>query len=190
MAQIIEELRRKRVRSRLAREFRAKRIESLSGGGLHEILSAPARDKRGTVALANDPLDSRRSLAERGVKDACMLPHEAQEAGGLRHTSEDQSAAFAFGDELASPLPPSHRAILVLSGLEKMMVLLPFAKILLPPRREKPELAVHEAADTTLTVDPLIKLNGGIAIQVPQAGGVGNKRPNRSRRLGEICSRR
>ena len=31
---------------RVAREFRAKRIESLAGGGLHQVLGAPARDKR------------------------------------------------------------------------------------------------------------------------------------------------
>ena len=46
MTQVVEEIRRKRMRSRIASEFRAKRIESRSGGGLHEILSAPARDKR------------------------------------------------------------------------------------------------------------------------------------------------
>ena len=115
-----------------------------------------------------------------------MLPHKAQEAGGLGHTSEDQPAAFAFGNELASPFPPPHRAVLVVSDLEKAVVLLPFAKILLPSRREKPELALHEAADTALTVDPLLKLKGGVAVQLPKAGGVGDKRPNRRRRLGEI----
>ena len=75
--QVVDEVRRKRMRSKIAREFRAKRIESLAGGGLSLILDPPARDERGTVALANEPLDARRSLAELGVKDACMLPHKA-----------------------------------------------------------------------------------------------------------------
>src|SRR3984957_4390422 len=70
MAQVIDEVRRKSVRGRVAREFRAKRIESLAGGGLHEVVGAPARDERGTVALANDPLDPRPGLAEPGVEDA------------------------------------------------------------------------------------------------------------------------
>src|SRR5271155_4620224 len=103
------------MRSRVAREFRAKRIESLAGGRLHQVLDAPARDKRGTVAFANDPLDPRRSLAELSVKDACMLHHKSQGAGGLGHTGEDQPTAFAFGNELTSPLPPSHRAALIVS---------------------------------------------------------------------------
>ena len=44
---------------------------------LHQVLNPPARDKRGTVALANDPLDRRRGLAELSVKDSCMLPHKS-----------------------------------------------------------------------------------------------------------------
>ena len=160
----------KSMRGRIAREFRAKRIESLAGGGLHQVLSAPARDKRGTVALANDPLDPRRSLAELSVKDARMLPHESQEAGGLGHAGEDQPTALAFGNELASPLPPPHRAVLVLSDLEKAAILLPFAKILLPSRRERPDLAMDEAADTALTVDPFLKLNGGDSRSTPKGG--------------------
>ena len=73
MAQVIDEVRRKPMRGRVAREFRAKRIEPLAGGGLDQVLGAPAGDKRGTVALANDPLDPRRSLAELSVKDARMF---------------------------------------------------------------------------------------------------------------------
>src|SRR4029077_6877410 len=186
MAQVVDQVRSKSMRGWIAREFRAKRIESLAGGGLHEVVGAPAWDKRGTVALANDPLDPRCRFAELGVKDACMLNDETQGPGRLGHASEDQPAAFAFGNELTSPFPPPHRPVLIVSDLEKAVVLLPFAKILLPSRREKPELALHEAADTALTVDPLLKLNGGIAVQLPKAGGVGDKRPNRRRRLGEI----
>src|ERR1700727_3671336 len=114
-----------------------------------------------------------------------MLPYKSQQAGGLGHTREDHPAAFTFGNELTSPLPSSHRPVLIVSDLEKAVVLLPFAKILLPSRRKKPELALHEAADTALTVDPLLKLNGGIAVQLPKEGGVGDKRPNRRWRLGE-----
>ena len=65
------------MRGRVAREFSAKRIESLAGGWLRQILHAPARDKRGTIALANGPLDPRPSLAELGVEDACTLSHKA-----------------------------------------------------------------------------------------------------------------
>ena len=174
------------MRGRVAREFRAKRIESLAGGGLHQVLDAPARDKRGTVALANDPLDPRRSLAELSVEDACMLPHKSQEAGGLGHAGEDQPTAFAFGNELAGPLPAPHRAVLIVSDLEKAVVLLPFAKILLPSRREGPDLAADEAADTALRVDPFLEPVGREAAELPKAGGVGDKRPNRRRRLGEM----
>src|SRR5580704_18812298 len=90
MPQVIDEVRRKSVRGRVAREFRAKRIESLTGGGLRQVVGAPAWDKRGTVALADGSLDPRPSLAELGVEDACTLPHIAQEAGGLGHAGEDQ----------------------------------------------------------------------------------------------------
>jgi hypothetical protein len=65
------------MRSRVAREFRAERIESLAAGGFDQVLDAPAGDERGTVALTNGPLDPRRSLAELGVKDPCALPHKA-----------------------------------------------------------------------------------------------------------------
>src|SRR5580704_487279 len=174
------------MRSGVAREFRAKRIESLAGGGLHEVVGAPARDERGTVALANDPLDPRPGLAELGVEDACTLPHIAQEAGGLGHAGEDQPTAFAFGNELTSPLPPPHRAVFIVSGLEKAMVLLPFTKILLPSRREGPDLTADEAADTALIVDPFLNPIGGEAAQLPKASAVGDKRPNRRRRLGEM----
>jgi hypothetical protein len=93
-----------------------------------------------------------------------MLPYKSQQAGGLGHTSEDQPAAFAFGNELTSPLPPSHRAALVLSDLEKAMILLPFAEIFFPSRREKSELATHEAVDTAFAVDPFLKPKGGVAV--------------------------
>src|SRR5271166_4272736 len=131
----------------VAREFRAKRVESLAGGGLNQVINAPARDERGTVALANGPLNRRRGLAELSVKDACMLPHKSQEAGGLGHDGDDQPTALAFGNDLAGPLPAPHRAVLVVSDLEKAVILLPFAKILLPSRRERPDHAPHKAAD-------------------------------------------
>ena len=170
MPQVVDEVRRESVRGRVAREFRAKRIESLAGGGLRQILDAPARDKRGTVALANDPLDPRRSLAELGLEDACTLRHKAQEAGGFGHAGEDQPTAFAFGNELASPLPPPHRAVLIVSGLEKAVVLLPFAKILLPSRREGPDLAVDEAADTALERRPVPRTDRARSRSTPKGG--------------------
>src|ERR1700722_18563907 len=174
------------MRSRLAREVCAERIESLAGGGLRQVLDGPARDARGTAALANDPHDPRPSLAELGVEDACTLPHKAQEAGGLGHAGEDQPTAFAFGNELTSPLPPPHRAVFIISGLEKTVVLLPFAKILLPSGRESPDLAADKAANSALPVDPFLNPIGGEAAQLPKAGAVGDKRPNRRRRLGEM----
>jgi hypothetical protein len=185
MPQIVDEVWRKSMRSGIAREFGAERIESLAGGGLRQVLDAPAGKKRGTVALANEPLDRRRGLGELGVEDACVLPNKAQEAGGLGLAAEDQPAAFTFCNELTHPLPPPHRAVLVFSDLGKAMALLPFAKILLPSRREKPELATHEAVDTALLVDPFLKPIGGKAAQLPKSGGVGDKGPKRRRRLSE-----
>jgi hypothetical protein len=76
MPQVIDEVRPKPMRSRIAREFRAKRIEPLAVGGLRQVLHAPAGNKRGPVALANDPLEPGRSFAELGVEDACMLRYE------------------------------------------------------------------------------------------------------------------
>ena len=173
------------MRSRVAREFRAERLESLAGGGLHQVINTPARDERGTVALANDPRNRRRGLAELSVKDACMFPHKSEEAGGLGHTADDQPTALTFGNELAGPLPAPHRTVLVLSDLEKAVILLPFAKILFPSRREGPDLATDEAADTALGVDPFFEPVGREATQFPKAGGVGDERPNRRRRLSE-----
>ena len=77
MPQVIDEVRPKSMRGRIAREFSAKRIESLAGGRLRQVLNAPAGDKRGTLALANDPLDPRRRLAELSIKDAGMRSHES-----------------------------------------------------------------------------------------------------------------
>ncbi len=77
MPQVIDEVRGEGVRGWVAREFRGKRAEPLAAGGLRQILDAPARDQRGTVAFANGPLDPRRSLAKLRVKNACMLPHKA-----------------------------------------------------------------------------------------------------------------
>jgi hypothetical protein len=157
MSQVIEEVRTQSMRSRIAREFRAKRIESLAGGGLSLILDAPARDKRGTVALANDPLDPRHGLAVLSLKEACTLPHETQEAGWLGQAGDDQPTPLAFGNEFAAPLPAPHRAVLVVSDLENAVIVLPFAKILLPSRRERPKLAADEAADATLAVHPFLE---------------------------------
>ena len=107
---------------------------SWTGSRRHQVLGAPARDKRCTVALANDPLDPRRSLAELSLKDSCIFPDESQKASGLGHAGDDQPTAFAFGNDLAGPLPAAHWAVPVVSDLRKTVILLPFAKILLPPR--------------------------------------------------------
>ncbi len=69
-----------------------------------------------------------------------------------------------------SPLPTPHRAVLVVSDLEKAVVLLPFAEILLPSRREKPELATHEAADTALSVRPVPQTGRGRSRSTPKGG--------------------
>jgi hypothetical protein len=114
-----------------------------------------------------------------------MLPHKSQEAGGLGHASNDQPTALAFGNKLASPLPAPHRAVLVVSDLEKAVVLLPFAKILLPTRRERPDLAADKAANTALRVHPFLEPVGRHTAELPQASRVRDKRPNRRRRLGE-----
>ena len=185
MPQEIDEVRRQPMRGRVARQFRRERVESLAGGWLRQVLSAPARDKRGTVALANEPLDHGHGLAELGVEDTCVLPHESEETGGLGRAGHHQPTALAFGNELARPLPPPHRAVSVLPDLEKAAILLPFAKILLPSRRKRSDLAMDEAADTALTVDPFLEPIGREAIQLPKAGSVGDERPYRRRRLGE-----
>ena len=173
------------MRSRVAREFGAKRIEPLAGGGLDQVLGAPARDKRGTVALANDPLDPRCSLAELSVEDACLVHRKSQDAGGFGHAGEDQPTAFAFGNELTGPFPPSHRAALIVSDLGKAMVFLPFAEILLPSRRERAELATDKASDTTLRIVRSSNRKGARPFEFPKARGVGDERPNRRQRLGE-----
>ena len=185
MPQVIDEVRREGVRGRVAREFDAKPIESLPGGGLDQVLDAPPRDERGTAALANDPLDPRDGLAELSLKDADMLRHEAQEAGGLGHAGDDQSTAFAFGNELASPLPAAHRAVLIVPDLEKAMVLLPFAKILLPARRERPKLAANVAAHAAVAIHPFLEPVGRETVEFPKASTVRDKRPNRRRGPGE-----
>jgi hypothetical protein len=116
---------------------------------------------------------------------ACFATKRRSPAGSARPV-KNQPTAFAFGNELTNPLPTPHRAVLVLSDLEKAVILLPFAKILLPSHPERPELATHEAADTAATVDLFLKLKGGVAVQPPEAGRVGDERPNRRRRLGEM----
>ena len=173
------------MRGRVKREFRAKRVEPLAGGGLHQVLSAPARDKRGTVALANEPLDHGHGLAELGVEDTSMRPHESEETGGLGHAGHHQPTARAFGNELTGPLPPPHRAVSVLPDLEKATIFLPFAEILLPSRRKGSDLAMDEAVDTALTVDPFLEPVGREATQLPKAGSVGDERPYRRCRFGE-----
>ena len=185
MPKEIDEIWPQIMRGGIARQFRRKRVESLAGGRLHQVLGAPARDKRGTAAIANEPLDRRQSLAELGVEDACMLPHQSEETGGLGHAGHHQPTALAFGKELAGPLPAPHRAGSVLPELEKAAILLPFAEILLPPRRKGPDLAMDEAAHTALCVDPFLEPVGREAAQLPKAGGVGDERPYRRRRLGE-----
>ena len=77
MPKVIDEVRPKSMRGRIAREFGAQRIELLAGGGLRQVLNAPAGDKRGTLALANDPLDRRRRLAGLSIKDAGMRSHKS-----------------------------------------------------------------------------------------------------------------
>ena len=77
MPQVIDEVRPKSMRGRIARKFSGKRIEALSGSRLRQVLNAPAGDKRGTLALTNDPLDPRRSLAELSIKDAGMRSNES-----------------------------------------------------------------------------------------------------------------
>ena len=77
MPQVVDEVRPKSMRRRVACKFNGKRIEALSGSRLRQVLNAPAGDKRGTLALANDPLDPRRRLAELSIKDAGMRSHKS-----------------------------------------------------------------------------------------------------------------
>jgi len=53
---------------------------------------------------------------------------------------------------------------LIVSDLGKAMVLPPFAKLLLPTRRERPELATDKASDTALRICPFLEPDGGVAI--------------------------
>ena len=173
------------MRGGIAREFLGERIETLAGGRLNKVRGVPARDKRGTAALANDPLDPRDGLAELSLEDADVLRDEAQETRGLGHAGDDQSTAFAFGNELASPLPAPHRAVLIAPDLEKAMVLLPFAKILLPARRERSKLAANEAAHAAVAIHPFLEPVGRKTVEFPKASAVGDERPNRRRGPGE-----
>ena len=104
----------------------------------------------------------------------------------LCHAGHYQPTALAFGNELASPLPLPHRAVSVLSDLGMAAILALFARTLLPSRRKGPDLATGEAAHPALGVNPFLEPVGREAAQLPKAGGVGNERPYRSRRLGEI----
>src|SRR5579871_4322521 len=185
MPQVVDQLRPEFMRSGIAREFRAKRIESGPAGGLRQVLDAPPRDQRGTFTLPDEPLDPGSGLAELSVKDPGAGRDETQDAGGLGHSGDDQPAAFALGNEFAGPFPAPHRAVFVVSRLEKAVIFLPFAEILLPSRRERSDLAPDEAADAALSVHPFLEPVGRHTAQLPKAGAIGDKRPDRRRRLGE-----
>src|SRR5580658_6016256 len=80
----------------------------------------------------------------------------------------------------------SHRTVPVLSNLEKAAIFLPFAKIFLPAHRKGTGLAMGVPADSALRVDPFLEAEGCEASQLVKAGGVGDDRPYRCRRLGEM----
>ena len=106
--QVVDEVRRKRMRSKIAREFRAKRIESLAGGGLSLILDPPARDERGTVALANDPLDPATALPYSASKrPACFPTKPKKPAGSARPVTISRHPS----PSATSSQPHSHRRI-------------------------------------------------------------------------------
>jgi hypothetical protein len=56
--------------------------------------------------------------------------------------------------------------------MEEAAILLPFAKILLPSHWNRAELTTGEPADSALRVNPFLKLEGRIAVQLPKASGV------------------
>ena len=66
------------------------------------------------------------------------------------------------------------------------MIVLPFAKIPLPSRRERPKLAPDEAADATLAVHPFLEPVGRHTVEFPEASGVGDEGPDRRGRLSEV----
>jgi hypothetical protein len=57
------------------------------------------------------------------------------------------------------------------------MVLLPFAKLFLPSRRESPDFAADEAADASLSVHPFLEPVGRHTGEFPKAGAVRDKWP-------------
>src|SRR6185369_7052689 len=79
-----------------------------------------------------------------------------------------------------------HRTFPVLSNVEKSAIFLPFAKIFLPTHRKGTGLAMGVPADSALRVDLFLEAEGCEASQLVKAGGVGDERPYRRRRLGEI----
>ena len=65
------------------------------------------------------------------------------------------------------------------------MIFLPFAKFLLPTRRERPDLAADKAVDPALRVHPFLEPVGRHTGEFPKASRVRDKGPNRRWRLGE-----
>ena len=120
------------------------------------------------------------------AKPAGLLGFVGKHAGvfAMPVITSRQPSLSAMSSQAHSPLP--HRAVSVLSDLGMAAILALFARTLLPSGRKGPDLATGEAAHPALGVDPFLEPVGREAAQLPKAGGVGNERPYRSRRLGEI----
>ena len=185
MAQVIDELRRESVRSRVAREFGAKPIEPAPRGGLDQVLGAPPRDERRTLALANDPLDPRRGLAELGVKDA-----------GALATKPRRPAGSAMPVTISRQPSPSAKS----SQHHSQRRMGPFCSSGTGKGGGFPAIRRIPPPIAPGTAQPCRGHNGGRgprhrpvprtcrahAAEFPKASGVGDKRPDRRRGPGEI----
>ena len=82
MAQVVDEVRRETMRSGVAREFRAKRIELLAGGGLRQVLALqPGTSAEPSLSRMIRSIPAA-GLAELGVEDACTLPDKPERPAG------------------------------------------------------------------------------------------------------------
>ena len=76
---------------------RGKRAEPLASGGLHQVLYAPAGDKRRTIALANEPFDHRHGLAELSVAKtpACFPTNPRRPEGSASPVTTSRQPSFS-----------------------------------------------------------------------------------------------
>jgi hypothetical protein len=186
MQQKCGKLLRKPMARRIAIEFGKKRIESPPCRRFGCRLGERARNLVGGIGLIDQPFDGGNTPVTLAGELTGEARQQAQRAATLDFGREHQPASGAFGFKFGAGLKIADRAVEEFARLHDAAVFLPFAESLFPiePQRAKP--TAGNAPNAAVDAKTLLDAVGREADHFVDACAVGDERPDRFRRFGEM----